>query len=480
MRTRVLLVIAALVVLPRIAAAHEGLRSSIPAKGAVLQAVPAFLRLTFTNRPDLRFTRVQLRGPTGQDVALDPSTVDSATVIAPISGTLIPGIYTVAWQVAGADGHPVRGQFSFTIAAGATAVGDAHTGTRTGGEAGADVPAPGADSMPASHHSAPVAGQDAFDAESPAYVVIRWISFVALVTVIGAVAFMAVVLPLYRRHADSAEEVLVHTSVVRGTFLGMAAAVTLLVFAVVRLFAQSVAMHGTDQATDTSLVSTLIAGTVWGWGWSLQVAGAIVAALGFLALRRARSWGWPLVGLGVLALAVTPALSGHAASAPRLIPIAVASDALHVIGAGGWLGSLLFLLVIGIPAAIALGDGHRGPAVAKLVNAFSPTALLFAGLAGATGVFAAWVHLEGIANLWETTYGRVLLLKLGVLSVVAATGAYNWLRVRPALGGPEGAARIRRSSTIEVVVGVLVLLVTAVLVATPTPMHEGMDMGAGG
>ena len=478
MCTRLLLVIA-LVFLPRSAAAHEGLRSSLPAKDGVLQAAPTVLRLTFTNRPDLRFTRVQLRGPTGQDVALDQNTLDSATVVAPIRGPLVPGVYTVAWQVAGADGHPVRGQFSFTIAAGATGIGDAHTGTRTGGEAGADVAAPGADSMPASHHAAPVAGQDAFDAESPAYVALRWINFAALVTAIGALAFMAVVLPLYRRHADSVDGVLVHTSVVRGASLAIVAAATLIVLALVRLFAQSVAMHGAGQATDMSLVSTLIAGTIWGWGWSLQVVGAIVAGLGFLALRGARSWGWPLVGLGALALAITPALSGHAASAPRLIPIAVAADTLHVIGAGGWLGSLLFVLVIGIPAAMALDDGYRGPAVAKLVNAFSPTALLFAGLAGATGVFAAWVHLEELPNLWGTTYGRVLLLKLGVLSVVAGTGAYNWLRVRPALGGPEGAARIRRSSTIELVVGVLVLLVTAVLVATPTPMHEGMDMSGG-
>lgn len=479
MRTRLLLALS-LILLPRSAVAHEGLQSSIPARDAVLQAVPTALRLTFTNRPDLRFTRVQLRGPTGQDIALEQTMLDSATVVAPIRGPLSPGIYTVAWQVAGADGHPVRGQFSFTIATSATGLANAHTGTRTGGEAGADIAAPGADNMPASHHAAPVAGQDAFDAESPAYVAIRWINFGALVTVIGALAFMAVVLPLYRRHADSVDGLLVHTSIVRGASLATAAAVSLIVLAVVRLFAQSVAMHGREQATELALVSTLITGTVWGWGWSLQVGGAVVAILGFLALRRARSWGWPLVGLGVLALAVTPALSGHAASAPRLIPIAVASDTLHVIGAGGWLGSLLFVLVIGIPAAMALDDGYRGPAVAKLVNAFSPTALMFAGLAGATGVFAAWLHLEELANLWGTTYGRVLLLKLGVLSVVAATGAYNWLRVRPALGGPEGAARIRRSSTIEIVVGILVLLVTAVLVATPTPMHEGMDMGGGG
>ena len=105
-------------------------------------------------------------------------------------------------------------------------------------------------------------------------------------------------------------------------------------------------------------------------------------------------------------------------------------------------------------------------------SAFSPTALVFAGLAASTGVFSAWLHLGTIPALWQTTYGQTLLVKLGILSVVVATGAYNWLRVKPALGNVEGAVRIRRSATIELAVGVLVLVVTAVLVATPTAMDE--------
>ena len=112
--------------------------------------------------------------------------------------------------------------------------------------------------------------------------------------------------------------------------------------------------------------------------------------------------------------------------------------------------------------------------VAELVNAFSPTALMFAGLVTATGVFAAWMHLGALPALWQTTYGRTLLIKLALLSAMAFTGAYNWLRVKPTLGQAEGAVLIRRSATIEVIVGIIVLLVTAVLVATPTAMDMKM------
>jgi hypothetical protein len=70
-----------------------------------------------------------------------------------------------------------------------------------------------------------------------------------------------------------------------------------------------------------------------------------------------------------------------------------------MVGAGGWLGSLVLVVAAGIPAALRLPDGEPGPAVAELVNAFSPAALLFAGLVSATGVFSAWIHLEAFSAL---------------------------------------------------------------------------------
>ena len=60
-------------------------------------------------------------------------------------------------------------------------------------------------------------------------------------------------------------------------------------------------------------------------------------------------------------------------------------------------------------------------------------------------------------------------MKLALLGVVAALGYHNWRRVQPALGTDEATARLERSATMELVVGLLVIIVTAVLVATPTP-----------
>ena len=145
------------------------------------------------------------------------------------------------------------------------------------------------------------------------------------------------------------------------------------------------------------------------------------------------------------------------------------ADGIHVVGASGWLGTLAVLLLVGLAGALRLTEPDRGPVAADLVNAFSPVALAFAGAAAATGAFSAVVHIGWFPDLWETSYGQVLLLKLGVLSVVAGTGAYNWRKVRPTMGNEMAARRIGRSAAVELLVAVVVLLVTAVLVALPTP-----------
>jgi putative copper export protein len=157
---------------------------------------------------------------------------------------------------------------------------------------------------------------------------------------------------------------------------------------------------------------------------------------------------------------------------PTGVSLALLADAGHVLGAGGWLGGLLLLLGIGLPASLTLEEGVRGEAVTELVRSFSAVALGCAGLVVVTGGIGAWLHLGGLAALWGSGYGRALLLKLGVVGVVVATGGYNYLRVRPVAGSVAGARRLRRSSTVELAIAIVVLAVTAVLVALPTPRGE--------
>jgi len=441
--------------------AHPFLRRSSPAASDTLATSPAELRLDFSEPIELRFTRVQLVGPAGALSTLGPLTgvPDSlGTVLAGIDGVLAAGRYVVRWQAAGDDGHVIRGEFAFTVLA-----------KPDRGEAAGAVPAPHDPTSPSMPHTATAPDQNGFDAGSPLFIALRWVMYLGLLGIIGSVVFQGIVLALVRRRGGEAGQRLAEAVRARAGGAGRAAAVVLLLSVPGRLVAQSVAMHGPAASIDASLVTGMLAHTMWGWSWLAQLGAGILALVGFRRASRDQG-GWGLAAVAAVLLAFTPAFAGHAIAAERWIPLAVLSDGIHVLGAAGWLGTLAVLVIVGLPAALRMEEPDRGPAAADLVNAFSPVALVCAGTAAATGVLAAVIHIGRIPDLWSTTYGQVLLLKLAILSVVAGTGAFNWRKVRPVLGDELGARRIRRSATIEVAVATAVLLVTAVLVALPTPL----------
>jgi putative copper export protein len=141
----------------------------------------------------------------------------------------------------------------------------------------------------------------------------------------------------------------------------------------------------------------------------------------------------------------------------------IAGDWLHVLGGASWLGSLLFVMIVGVPIALTLEPPDRWRSISSLVNAFSPVALVSAAFVVASGVFASWVHLEHLPALWQTNYGRALLVKLGLVLITLAIGAYNFKRVQPQLSTETGTLRLRRSAAAELGVGLLILLVTGLL-----------------
>lgn len=453
----------------RIAEAHTELRGATPAAGAVLNVVPRAIRLDFTEVPELAFTRIQVIGPGGKGVALGTlgyASDSRRSVVDSIKGPLQPGEYVVDWQTAGDDSHPVRDRYRFTIAVGAMGMAATQeTGT---------LP------VDAIHHDTTALPNGlGFGVESSGYVAIRWANFVALLLTIGAVAFRQVVLRIVALRAVSggaSSEALVRNAARRAARFGAWTTTALFAVLLARFVAQIAALKATGNSIDPVLITATLQRTMWGWGWLLQTGATIAAWFGFSRAARsvnsaaASSPAWSLTTAAAILLGITPAFSGHAAAVSGWGPLALLADGAHVLGASGWLGSLALVVIAGIPAAMCLEEDKRGPAIADLINAFSPTALVFAGLVAVTGLFAAWVHVGSLPALWQASYGKLLIAKLAVLSAVALTGAYNWLRVRPTLGQLDGASRIRRSATVELLIGLIVLLITAVLVATPTPM----------
>jgi putative copper export protein/methionine-rich copper-binding protein CopC len=464
----------AIVATPGSAAAHLALRSSTPAEGARLETPPDQLRLLFTQRVELAFSEITLLGPGGAQLTISAprAHVDSANVLlVDLVRRLAPGGYTVVWRVAGADGHPVRGRFSFTVLEpppaqeAATGESGAADPRDPAGEPAAVVTPPGQEPMPGHHHAPP--DEQGADAGSPLFVVVRWLTFIGVLGLIGIAGLRMLVLRRLRMTATVgatfADEV-----EVRAVSLGRWLVAIVLVTALARLYLQSAAIHGSDRALEPALLGAMVSRTLWGWGWILQLLAGLAALVATLP-RRGAAWG--AASVAALALAVTPALSGHAAGMGRGAPLAITIDWLHVLGAGGWMGTLLALLVAGIPAALRDGSSSSARSVASIVRAFSPVALACAGLVVLSGLATAWLHMAAVSELWTSAYGRTLLLKVAIVALVAAAGAYNWRRLTPALEHESGVGRLRRTATMELVAGASVLLVTAVLVAVQPEHH---------
>lgn len=444
------------------ASAHTRVERTSPAAGDTARTPVREVRVRFSAPVEPGLTRLTLvRGgeALAEGGAADPESGRREYVL-PLGAPLHAGDYTVRWRTVGADGHVLEGSFGFTVAAEAS----------PGVAPPTPDPVEAAQAATAAAHGAEEgdAGTIRSRAASPLAVAVRWAWFASLLGMIGVAAFRFGVLSRVDREPEFAA--VARRAEYAAWYVALGAAALSAVSLLARLWLQASALGLTRDGWNEAGVDRLITGTGWGLAWTLQAIATVAFAIG-LAVARAphgRGAGWMGAAAGAVLLAAVPALSGHAAGVEGPTWLAILSDTLHVLGAGVWLGTLAVLMAVGVPAA--LSDRPRaGAAVAAMVRWFSPIALAGAGVAGATGIVSALFHLTAVPDLWETGYGRALVLKLVLLGATAALGFYHWRTVTPRLGDEPGALRFRRSARAEVALGAAVVLATAVLVALPTP-----------
>jgi uncharacterized membrane protein len=197
--------------------------------------------------------------------------------------------------------------------------------------------------------------------------------------------------------------------------------------------------------------------------FEFKLAMLALAFIGFGLVRAAASLGWTVAAIGVVFTVLRPLYTGRNFSGKV--------NAVHVLAASTWLGTLLVLTLVGIRGLIRRhsSGGQRAELVADLVNSFSPLALTASAIVAITGSTTAWLHLKRISALWTTSYGITLMVKLVLVLIVVVLGAWNWKLVRPSLGTEGTEQTIRRSATMELTFAALVLIVTSVLVTLPSP-----------
>ncbi len=176
--------------------------------------------------------------------------------------------------------------------------------------------------------------------------------------------------------------------------------------------------------------------------------------------------------------AAAPAVAGHTRSYQPEVVLLV-TDAVHLWAGATWLGGL-----VGLVLTLALLTGRERPA-AETLTRFSALAAGLLLAVAVTGSVQAWRILGSWSLLLDSTYGRLLLVKIGIVLVVVAVAAWNRFRLLPRVQRASAPSRrsaaaglVRRTVLAEALLLLSLLGVTGFLVNT-SPHPEPVDAPTG-
>ncbi|MFJ8311101.1 MULTISPECIES: copper resistance D family protein [unclassified Streptomyces] len=226
----------------------------------------------------------------------------------------------------------------------------------------------------------------------------------------------------------------------------------------------------------------------------LVLASAALVALFFPRARRHLD----VIALTVLPLTVAVSL---VAAIPATAPtdadkvLDLVFDQVHIISGTVWIGGLAVL------ATLARVRGRLGASAgalwADLWRRFSFVALVCVGAVLTSGLWMSWKHVGSIGQLWTTSYGFFLLIKIALVLGMVAAGGFNqfWLMPRIAQARRADSTASLLHLTLrhfpavvwaEVGLGIAVLAVVPFLggsarseAGSPPPVMSGSILAAG-
>jgi copper transport protein len=454
------------------ALAHATVAGSDPAESSRLTAVPAKVTMTFSEDVTLGGGYLKVVDNKGNTVSDGNASINNRDITVKVKPGLGDGSYIVSYRITSADSHPIDGAYAFVV-------GDGPLVEATGSVSGG-----GTDGV-----------------VTKVFDVARFIGFLGIV-LFGGLAFVVLCWPAGRTDPRARKLI----------WYGWWGAT---IGAVLGLVLQGPYAAGTGllDLLNSSLLKTTLATT---YGRMLCGRLVLLGALAVLTVRmlrepsrtaeksRARDEDLAAIcGLGVLA---TYGGVGHAAagSAPTL---ALLSDTSHLAAASVWIGGLIILAACLLPR-------RRTAELAEALPRYSKLALGCVAVLTITGTYQAWREVWPIPALWSTSYGQLLLAKIiGFLLIVAVAyfsrQAVNRRYVRPVVHAlsvkeEDGAVttlpesedqsddgrmvrRLRASVGIELVLGIVVLAVAAVLVSQAParttyvkPVQQTVRLASGG
>ncbi|RVD60545.1 copper resistance protein CopC [Mesorhizobium sp. M2D.F.Ca.ET.185.01.1.1] len=398
----------AVLAMPGRASAHAALVATDPADGAVLAQSPAQFSLTFSEPVSpLVLTLVR---PDGSQLALTSFRLNDQTVEIDNPEVLKSGTHVLSWRVVSVDGHPVGGSALFSIGA---------------------------------PSAAPVAGE-AVDWTLRAVIwAAKLLLYAGLFLGVGGAVALAW-LAKDRRCGQS--------FVAAALLFGLVAAPVSLGLQGLDGLGAPLARFAAPAVWKTALETSFV--------WTALVG---LIALGLALLSLAGPSGLRKLAASAALLGVGGALaaSGHASAAePQWLTRPLVF--LHGTAIAFWAGAL---------APLGLALRYQPEEAKAFLRRFSRTILPVVAILAASGIVLAIIQVQEPAALINTSYGRLLLLKLGLLLFLFTLAAINrWTLTAPAeAGDTEVQRRLVRSIGIEMLIALAIFGVAAGWRFTPPP-----------
>jgi copper transport protein len=435
------LVAAAALALPAAAWAHAALLRTTPEPSRTINRAPPEVRLTYSEPVEPRFAIVSVTDAQGRQVTSGkPAAAVGAaqTLVTPLK-RVPEGWYLVFWRVISADGHPVRGAFTFAVG-----------------------PNPG----PPPQFQVPSLSETA---TTTRLLIARWVVFLSLLSALGLFVLRAIVArPVVRA---------VRGCSLRPLTIAFGAAVAVALVAIPVYVLLATAQFTLRSVWDLGDIVPAARSSGFGRDFldlELVLALFAVAAAAALAVDRPERERRSVVELLALPAALAagaatlllPALAGHAGQkSPRGLSLPL--DAAHLGAVGIWLGGLIGLAVFWL----SVGREGRVAALALVVPRFSAVAFCSVLLLIGTGIGQSLLELPTLATLWQTSYGQALLWKLGLLSAALLLAGVNLARSKPRLQARDAAAPLllRRLVQGEIVFVAAALFAAGVLASLAPP-----------
>src|SRR5712664_555945 len=224
-------------------------------------------------------------------------------------------------------------------------------------------------------------------------------------------------------------------------------------------------------AVSEGLTGIVLTQTAFGDTWMLRLAMASLLAV--LLLLPIPNPGFEsatdlICAMLAAGLAASLAWAGHAAATEGFDgTIHLASDGLHLVAAGAWLGALWPLSILLGRARLA-GDTAAAAIAYQATLRFSVLGMISVAAILTSGVVNTYEILGMMAfSMMGTDYNRLLLAKIALFIAMLALAAFNRQRLTPRLSNARDHRRAIRqlqwNSLAEVGLGLLILAIVAVL-----------------